>query len=815
MRRPALLAAAVLAFVCSSASAASDPTYTALRASRPDGRTIAMQNFVFERDVLRFTLNGTLHLLAPVNGKPVGAVFTGNGSYELKPASVGELRQLAVVTADDKLTAIQETFDGAVFLGSALVAAAEKASAPVAGTAAAAATERWEKYLDRQKKLMTTNVHVRVLQELVDGGEPFFFAFVDGKKYPPAALMVDPRGADAVRLVQLGDGGEQTRMVVFHDTKGGVWYSSRYRSEVEKGSGVVVPPLADATHYSIDAKIDGAQLQATSVMTFMPGGNIRVLPVDLMPKLRISEASYSADGATWTPLAFIQEPYKQDSDAAVVFPEPLKGGQPYRLKIAYGGPDVLDDAGDGNFTVGARTWWYPNVGVFTDTATYELRFDTPQKFQIVGVGTETENRVQGDRRIATWKSTDPLRVAGFNYGKFRKLTETDKDSGLTFEVYTNPGDPDILRQINAALDSMGAGMNEMGDPQTETMYIGPRHVKVDTGSLAKAALADGINSVRTGNYYFGPLAAKRVAITQQSAWFSGQSWPTLIYMPYVAFFSSNVRNTLGLNSLKDFVDNVGPHEIAHQWWGHQVAPRTYHDAWISEGFSEFTAALVAQQTGGWPRYDAFWEKARKRILERPHQASIDNIEAGPISQGVRLSTWRNPYAYNTVVYSKGAYVLHMLRMAMHDQKNGDAAFVAMMKEFASTYAGRTASTRDFQRMVEKHATPNLRITQDGSMGWFFEQWVHGTAIPKITSKLEFQPGSDGKYKLTGTVTQSDVPENFATMVPLYVHFDKNSQAKLGTVLLVGSTTKPVTVEIALPKKPQRASVNAMHDVLSR
>jgi hypothetical protein len=815
MRRTAFLCAAVLSLVCSSAFAASDPTYNSLRASRPDGRTIALQNFVFERDVLRFTLNGRLHLLAPVNGKPVGAVFIGDGSYELKPATVSELRQLTVVTADDKLTSIVDTFDGAVFLGTALSAAAEKAGAPVAGTPDPAAVDRFEKYLDRQKTKFTTNVHVRVLQEIVDGGDPFFFAFVDGKKYPPAALIVDPRGADAVRLSRLDDGGEQTRMFVVHDTKGGNWYSSRYRSEVEKGSAVVVPPVADAAHYAIDAKIDGAQIAATSIMTFTPSGIVRVLPIELMPKLRISDASFSTDGTTWTPVAFIQEPFKQDADAAVVFPAALEGGKAYRLKIAYGGSDVLADAGDGNFTVGARTSWYPNVGVFTDTATYEMRFDTPQKFQIVGVGEETENRVEGERRIATWKSSEPLRVAGFNYGKFRKLTQIDKDSGLTFEVYTNPGEPDILKRINMALDSAGGGMSELGDPQTEDIYIGPRHVAVNTASLAKSALADGINAARTGNHYYGPLASKRVAITQQTGMFYGQSWPTLIYMPYVAFFNSYVRNTLGLNEVKDFVDNVGAHELAHQWWGHQVAPRTYHDEWISEGFAEFTAALVAQQTGGWPRYDAFWERARRQILERPRQATIDSVDAGPISQGQRVSTWRNDWAYNVLIYSKGAYVLHMLRMAMTDSKNGDAAFAAMMKEFATTYAGKTASTRDFQRMVEKHATPNLRISQDGSMNWFFNQWVHGTAIPKITSKLEFQPGADGKYKLTGSVTQSDVPDDFATIVPLYVHFDKTAQAKLGSVVLVGNTTKPVNVELALPKKPQRASVNAMHDVLSR
>ncbi len=815
MRRPAFLLAAALTFVCASAFAASDPTYSALRASRPDGRSIALQNFTFERDVFRFTLNGKLHYLAPVNGKTPGAVFIGSGSYELKPASVAEQRHLSMVTGDDKLTAINDTFDNAVFLGTAFVAAAEKLGAPAAGTPDPAAVDRWESYFDRQKTKFTTNVHVRVLQELVDGGDPFFFAFVDGKKYPPAALIVDPRGADAVRLWTIDDGGEQTRMFVLHDTKGGIWYSSRYRSEVESGKGVVVPPVADATHYSIDATIDGAKLNATSIMTFIPNGNIRVLPIDLMSKLRISEAAVSTDGTTWTPASYIQEPFKQDADAAVVFTEPLQAGHTYKLKVVYGGPDALYDAGEGNFTVGARTSWYPNVGVFTDTATFEMRFDTPQKFSIVGVGNETENKVEGERRIAKWVSTEPLRVAGFNYGKFKKLEQTDKESGLSFEVYTNPGEPSIIKEINRALEGGIGGMSELGDPQQENLYVGPRHIKVDTASLAKNAMADGINTVRTGNYYFGPLVAKRVAITQQSQWYFGQSWPGLIYMPFISFLNSYTRNTLGLTGAKDFIDNVGAHELAHQWWGHQVAPRTYHDAWLSEGFAEFTSALVAQQTGGWPKYDAFWERARKSILEKPFQANIDNIEAGPISQGQRLSTWRNGAAYDYVVYSKGAYVLHMLRMAMTDQKNGDAAFAAMMKDFATTYAGKTASTRDFQRMVEKHATPNLKISQDGTLNWFFDQWVHGTAIPKITSKLDFSPGADGKYKLTGTITQSEVPDNFASVVPIYVHFDKTSQAKLGSVVLVGNISKPVTVELALPKKPQRASVNAMHDVLSR
>jgi hypothetical protein len=402
-----------------------------------------------------------------------------------------------------------------------------------------------------------------------------------------------------------------------------------------------------------------------------------------------------------------------------------------------------------------------------------------------------------------WKSTHPLRVAGFNYGRFKKLQQADQESGMTIEVYTNPGEPAILRDINEALEYIASQEG------------GPNRISVNTASLAQAAIADGINTSRTGNVFFGPLVDKRVAITQQSQWFFGQSWPGLVYMPYIAFLNGTARNTLGLNSVKDFVDNVGAHEMAHQWWGHQVGWRSYHDAWISEGFAEFTAKLVAQQTGGWPKYNDLFEKARRAILEKPRGATISNAEAGPISMGYRLSTWRNPSAYDAIVYEKGAYVLHMLRMAMWDAKAGDQAFIETMREFASTYANKNPSTRDFQRIVEKHVTPSLRLRPDGKLDWFFSQWVYGTEIPRYTSNLNFTEVGGGKYKVTGTITQAEVGDQFAMVVPIYVYFDKTQYVKLGGAMLLGNQTKPVDFEITLPKKPQKFVVNANHDILSR
>ena len=134
-----------------SSFAATDPVYTALRAVRPDAKSITLNNFTFDRDVFHVTLNGTLVPLQQVEGKSPGAVFIGTGTYELKPASNAERKQLSVYAGDDKLTSLSDTFDSAIFLGTSLVSAAEKSGAP-AGGANASANDKWDDYLKKQKK---------------------------------------------------------------------------------------------------------------------------------------------------------------------------------------------------------------------------------------------------------------------------------------------------------------------------------------------------------------------------------------------------------------------------------------------------------------------------------------------------------------------------------------------------------------------------------------------------------------------------------------------------------------------------------------
>ena len=90
-----------------------------------------------------------------------------------------------------------------------------------------------------------------------------------------------------------------------------------------------------------------------------------------------------------------------------------------------------------------------------------------------------------------------------------------------------------------------------------------------------------------------------------------------------------------------------------------------------------------------------------------------------------------------MIYPKGAYILHMLRMMMFDQQQpATRRFMAMMQDFIKTHYNQDVSTEDFKRIVEKHMTTQMDLDENGRMDWFFNAWVYGTEMPSY--KFEYQ-----------------------------------------------------------------------------
>ena len=828
--RSALAALALAAALATPLQAATDPTYATLRGAKPDGRKIPVQNLVLERDVFRFQFDsGAFHLLTPVDGRTIGAVFVGQGSYRLSPASPSETRQLALSSGGgEDFETLSDNFEDLLLLFADDTAAEIQLHAPIqTGAPDPKALQVHEAWLKRQRKDIKINFHLRVLRDLLNNPgltSGVFMALINGRRYPPVLAAVDPDGAEALQIAPRF-GGEDTIFFVFDPNKGGAWYLSDQQGEVTRKRAIPEKRLADALDYRIETTVerdeDVAGMATVRFKALVP--NLRVLPVHLLPRLRISEASYAADAAgaepAWQPAAYVQEDKEEDGDAAVIFPQPLAKGTTVLLRITYRGDKVLVDRGDKNFSVGARESWYPNLGVFSDPASFELVYHLPAGSEVVSVGRKIDEKAEGANVVTTWKTDSPVQVAGFNYGKFKKVEKQDETSGIQIEVYTNPGTPDIVREINESMSSAGeGGLEETESGATTLPGIGENLGRVTTSRLAAALLTDGLNSARLFAAYFGPLPQKHVAITQQSEWNFGQSWPSLIFMPYLSFLDGTQRQRLGMGKgATDFVEEVGFHEFAHQWWGHLVGADTYRDQWLEEGFSQFSAALAVQHTKGWGKYIEFWRNERKHILGKYPGNAMPHYQAGPITQGYRLYTPRTPAAPQAMIYSKGGYVLHMLRMLMYDPsaKDPDAKFIEMMKDFTATYGGKAATTADFKKVVERHMVPAMNATGDGKIDWFFNQWVYGTEVPRYVADLKVDKASGDEYHISGSIRQEGVSKDFRALVPIYVEFNKNEDARIGMIPMIGDASVPVDVKLKLPKKPRRALVNAHEEVLAR
>jgi hypothetical protein len=93
---------------------------------------------------------------------------------------------------------------------------------------------------------------------------------------------------------------------------------------------------------------------------------------------------------------------------------------------------------------------------------------------------------------------------------------------------------------------------------------------------------------------------------------------------------------------------------------------------MSEGFAEFSASIYAQQIiRDEKRFLDFWSKQKDRITQANRFTNDHKpYTVGPVTQGYRLRSGKTGAAYQFLVYPKGAYILHMLRRMMADQKNG-------------------------------------------------------------------------------------------------------------------------------------------------
>ncbi len=795
------------------ASSTSQETYNALRAAGLDGRTLDATDLVLERDALEIHFeSGTLHLLEPVGGITPGAVFLGKASYVVSPASSVERRRIWQHNDREGNGTLSDTFANAVLLfGADTERALAGERTPATGTPNADAERGLAEWRKDQEPDLDLDPFLRLARYWTNDeglmGAPLF-AFIDGATIEDAVLAVDPAGILDGEGVCLMANASSRKEIVF---------SERLRVSADRPRH----RLVNAENYRIDTHVTASnRLEGTTTLRFrvlVP--RLEVLPIDLFPDLQIERVALVDSDAS---VSFRQP--SEERQAAIFFDQPLERDAEVALRIAYSGDGILDEDGPKVYQVRGRTNWYPNVGTFDDRATYDLRFRVPEGHTVISVGEHVKNEKKDGEIVSIWKSATPLTVAGFNYGDFEIYEQEEENTGVTLQVFATKGEPDFITEINQNLQSASDGLNFRDQLEVATndaisgyvnTYTGPSSIGISTEALAEVAMADAVNSIQVFTNLFGPLDSKRLAVTQQSAWSFGQAWPSLVYLPYLPGLSSLLKLELGMDGYAGFVEQVGIHEIAHQWWGHHVGWATYRDQWLSEGFAEFSTALLIELTQGAEAHDEFWEQRRRSVLGKVQGTTLAPYAAGALTLGYRASTAASPYAGRELIYSKGAYILQMLRTLMRDEKSkSDERFFAMMRDFADSWKGRNPSTEDFKAHLQKHMIPELNAAGDGTVDWFFDQWVYGTEVPAYAAEVQIEKAGKNKYRLFGTLSQSGVSDDFMALVPTYIDFGKGKLGKFGRAPFKGNMTQKIDVTLELPKKPKGVLLNGRKEILA-
>ena len=551
-------------------------------------------------------------------------------------------------------------------------------------------------------------------------------------------------------------------------------------------------------NYNIHAVIDPAlNLSADAVLTgAVRQGGSRIVMFELSRYLQLK--SVEMDGNA---LEFIQNEAVEGSQlarrgndlVAVVFSQPLTQGAQLQLTFTYSG-SVLSDAGGGLFYVGARGTWYPNRGIAM--ASYDITFRFPASFTLVATGKEMSLQQEGGQFVGHWISDGPVPIAGFNLGRYIKTT-------------ANAGDVIINSYATRGVENDMPRSEQVAPAQTLPSAITPEGItSAPAGASAPAPVAAGLSlakraaaSVTSLENILGPFPFSSLSLTQRPG-SDSQGWPGIIFLSSYVYLTPEERAAAHVPSADSVLygEVMMPHEVAHQWFGDRVSWASYHEQWLMEAFANYAALMLLE-----PRRPADVQimlQAYRQLLASKSRNGLANVQAGPVTQGVRLSSSKFPAGYEIITYGRGTWLIHMLREMFRDASRtslnpdgSDEVFLGVLRSIYERYQGREITNADFQSQVEAVLPKSLWFENRRSLDWFFDVWVNGTVFPRFEiTDARFSAGG-AKSSMSATIRQLDAPEDLVTSVPVYGVVG-DSKVYLGRVFAEGAETR-----FALPVPP--------------
>ncbi|GAA1921205.1 M1 family metallopeptidase [Nocardioides hwasunensis] len=348
--------------------------------------------------------------------------------------------------------------------------------------------------------------------------------------------------------------------------------------------------------------------------------------------------------------------------------QPLAAGSKHSVVVTYDDhPDRHSYAGEKNW-LASRTevvamnephmapWWFPANDHPLDKAVVDVKVTVPQGREVIANG-KLKGRTTGKRSTTWhWRADEPMApyLAFFAAGDY--TIAKGKHRGLPWLVAVSDG---------LAPADRAASMKLMKKTPQVVSWL----------------------EKDLGDYPFSVVGGLTTGLNPGFA-LENQTRPT-----YPAVGSSNTSLVV--------------HELAHQWFGDDVAVHHWSDVWLNEGFATFMEWRWNETHGG---------RSADRIL----RSYYDNTDAASDFWKVVVSDPGADKVFDSAVYGRGGMALQALRNRL-----GDEVFWKVVRTWLEEQKGGNGATDEFEATAARVSGQDLTA--------FFEAWLRTPAKPAATA----------------------------------------------------------------------------------
>ncbi len=450
--------------------------------------------------------------------------------------------------------------------------------------------------------------------------------------------------------------------------------------------------VIDVTRYKINGELlpDSHTLKAQAIVTFKALKQTQSAVFEMNGSLTISSVK-GPDGKT--ALQFIQDRVNE-LNVKINLGQLYPAGSDITLTFDYAGPLATPEGGpiadtrlayvgpEGSYLFYASRW-FPFHGYAADRATSEINLTVPGTWTVAGHSANPVTPVtnKDGRKTFSFVETQPVLPGSFAAGQF--INKTISSNGIQIDLSVLPGSEARIQEFGQEI----AQIVQFYNNRFGAYLPGSRFVitEIDDETL---------------DYYSGA----GIAFIAHKTLISDKALP---------------------------IDDLA-REVAYQWWGQAVGLKSFDDAWLSQGLAEYSSVLYRESQ----QSPAEFHETLSEIIELALAFEQDSS----ISRAPAQLNDQSP-AFRSVVFYKGAYVYHMLRTTIGDDK-----FFNLLKAYYSTYKGQTAGIDNFETQADKVSGEKLRS--------FFGMWIDSTGVPEFKVEYSIIRTKEGKFKVRGTVRQN-------------------------------------------------------------